>query len=339
MWNFGMRRPSEGNKQVKEVEKPTPSDDTELVPWFPYTGHVPKGALKPVGPCMVYEIFNQLTSLCQITEGITSWLYGNQVFKAGKLLEFHAKLASWRDNLPKHLATVKVGDIPALFYLQYVLFLWLTKLFTTYILTVSSCFHRTVVLALFHPFIALHFGPSHDLVSPRELTNMHARELVQIIRMLEASWGFRHCNNMIYQFLIPMCNSRQLEFPNPQARDDYQFGIFGMQEAGIGWPFGKIALLSMVEIKDLPKEKKKPSEELDQLLSGFEGLSFEEKTEMTQNSGYYAQIVENNFGRLTPDFMHHWGLEWAKFVADQHPPEAALRPMKKLSIPNLLNST
>ena len=125
-----MRRPSEGNKQVNEVEKPTPSNDTELVSWFPYTAHVPKEALKPVGPCMVYDIFNQLTSLFQITEAITTWLYGKQVFKAGKLLEFHAQLKSWRDNLPKHLATVKTGDIPALFYLQYVSFPWPIKLFT-----------------------------------------------------------------------------------------------------------------------------------------------------------------------------------------------------------------
>ena len=124
-----MRRPNQENKQAEEIGKPTPRDDTEFAPWFPYTGHVPKEALKPVGPCMVYEIFNQLTSLCQITEGIIAWLYGNQVFKAGKLLEFHAKLKSWRDNLPKHLATVKVGDIPALFYLQYVSFLWPVKLF------------------------------------------------------------------------------------------------------------------------------------------------------------------------------------------------------------------
>lgn len=115
-----MRRLSEENRQVTEVEKPTPTNYTELAPWFPYTAHVPKEELDSVGPCMVYEIFNQLTSLCQITDGITSWLYGHQVFKAGKLLEFHAKLKSWRDNLPKHLATVKVGDIPALFYLQYV---------------------------------------------------------------------------------------------------------------------------------------------------------------------------------------------------------------------------
>lgn len=142
---------------------------------------------------------------------------------------------------------------------------------------------------------------------------------------------------MIYQFLIPMCNSRQLEFPDPQAREDYEFGILGMREAGIAWPFGKIGLLSMVEIKDLPEETKKPSEELDQLLSGFGNLSCEEKTEMTQNSGYYAKIVENEFGRLAPDFMHHWGLEWVNFAASQPPPKVILRPTKKLSIPDLLN--
>lgn len=169
---------------------------------------------------------------------------------------------------------------------------------------------------------------------------MYARELVQLMRVFRSSWGLRLGNGMVYQFLIPMCNARQLEFPSPQARSDYQFGVLGMKEAGVGWPFGKIALLSMAEIKDLPEEKKKPTEELEQILNEFQGLSVEKKTEMTHNSDYYAKIVENDFGGLAPDFIHHWTLEWAKYNEEVGPgSEVGNAPtiMKKLSVTSLLN--
>jgi len=120
MWNFGLGRPNEDNKLVEQVSKPTPTDETETALWFPYTGYTPKSALQPVGECMNYEIFNQIAGLCQITQGITSWLYGKKLFKAGTLLEYHAKLKAWRDNLPESLKRVKCGDLPGLFYLQYV---------------------------------------------------------------------------------------------------------------------------------------------------------------------------------------------------------------------------
>lgn len=321
MWNFGLGRPNEDNRLAEHVPKPTPTDETEKALWYPYTGYTPKSALQSGGECMMYEIFNQLAGLCQITQGITSWLYGKKLFKAGTLLEYHTKLKAWRDNLPERLKIVKCGDLPILFYLH--------------------GFHRTIVLALFRPFVALPFEPGQNFLSPRLLTDMHARELVQIMRMFHSSWGFRHSNGMVYQFLIPMCSARQLEFPSPQARADYQFGVFGMKEAGFGWPFGKIALLSMAEIKDLSEEKKKPTEELEQMLNEFQVLSVEKKTEMTHNSDYYAKIVENDFGGLEPDFIHHWTLEWAKFIVGSvgsgSVMEKAPTIVKKLSVRSLLN--
>ncbi|KAF8448529.1 hypothetical protein BGX38DRAFT_1270134 [Terfezia claveryi] len=168
--------------------------------------------------------------LCQITQGITLWLYGKKLFKAGTLLGYHAKL--------KASGTSQDSQVCG--------------------------FHRTIVLALFRPFAALPFEPGQNFLSPRQLTDMHARELVQIMRMFHSSWGFCLGNRIVYQFLIPMCNARQLEFPSLQgARADYQFGVFGMKEVGFGWPFGKIA----AEIKDLSEEKKKPTEKLEQMLN------------------------------------------------------------------------
>lgn len=161
------------------------------------------------------------------------------------------------------------------------------------------------------------------------------------MRLYRASWGFRRGNGMVYQFLIPMCNARQLEFPSPQAREDYKFGVAGMREAGYAWPFGKIGLLGIAELKDLPeeKEKLKDESELEDMFSEFQNLSVEKKTEMTHNSDYYARIVENDYGGLAPDFVHHWRLEWAKFVAEGMESSNNKDPslLKKLSVTSLLN--
>lgn len=204
-----------------------------------------------------------------------------------------------------------------------------------------SAFHRTVVLALFRPFVSLPFEPAKNFLSPRELAGIASREAVQILRIHHRAWGFRRAHGMIYQYLIPMCNARQLEFPLPDAREDYMFGVRGMKEAGIAWPFGKIALLSMAEIKDLPEEKKKPNEEIESMLNRFQELSVERKTEMTHNSDYYTKIIENNPAGLASDFEYHWRHEWVKFVAGliegADTAKGHLGTVKKPSVESLLN--
>ncbi|KAF8429706.1 hypothetical protein EV426DRAFT_703503 [Tirmania nivea] len=140
-------------------------------------------------------------------------------------------ITAWRDNLPELFKSVKCGDLPILFYLNE--------------------FHRTIDLALFRPFVALSFEPGQNFLSPRQLTDMYAPPGVSATVM-----------GCFTNSLFP-CAMRGNSSSHPKARADYQFGVFGMKETGAGWRFGRIALLSMAEIKDLPDEKKKPTEELE----------------------------------------------------------------------------
>ncbi|KAF8471213.1 fungal-specific transcription factor domain-containing protein [Kalaharituber pfeilii] len=322
MWSFGLRRPSEENKEAERMLKPIPTAETENHPWVPFTGKVPKHALLPRRPSFMYTIIDELTSLCQITQEITHWLYGRKPFKAGTLLDFHARLRAWRDQLPEPIKEVRDDSIPGIFFLHE--------------------FHRVIVLALFRPFVDLPFEPSRNFLSPRELAGIASRELMQLLRKHGKAYGFRHANNMMFTFLIPLCNARQLEFPLPDAISDYMFGLKALKEMGRGWPFAKIALLSMVEIKDLPEEKKKPDKEVDSILESFQGLSIEKKTEMTQNSDYYVKIVENNPAGLAPGFEYHWRHEWARYVSglvEENEPhwKTRLSIVKKPSVESLLN--
>lgn len=118
MWSFGLGKPTEENRLEKQVAKPKPTVETETTPWVPYTGREPKSSLRPAGPALMYTIFNQVAVLCQITQEITAWLYGKKRFKAGTLIEHHARLKAWRDNLPEPLQTLKLGSTAGLFYMQ-----------------------------------------------------------------------------------------------------------------------------------------------------------------------------------------------------------------------------
>ena len=207
-------------------------------------------------------------------------------------------------------------------------------------LTYFSEYQRIVVLALFRPFYELPFEPAKNFLSPRELANLAAREAFLILRKHQQSHGrlgFRYANNMIYQFLIPLCNARKLEFSLPDAREDYMWGIHCLKETGDTWPFGKIALLSMVEIQDIPLEAKKPTQEIRDMLKQFEVMSMETKDELTSESEYYQTIVKNEAGNLAPDFRRHWRHAWAEYLAGLEDTNTARGIIKKPSIESLLN--
>ena len=148
-----------------------------------------------------------------------------------------------------------------------------------------------------------------------------------------------------------MCTARQTEINNfPDARDDYMFGVRGCKEAGIAWPFGKLALLSMAELTEPEEEdrmknnEEKKSEEMD-ILGKFGEMSVMEKTELTTDSDYYRVIVGNTWGNLAEDFEFYWRHEWAKYMAGLHedPKDTAgggyagRGVVRKLSVESLLN--
>ncbi|KAI5808027.1 fungal-specific transcription factor domain-containing protein [Peziza echinospora] len=319
-WSFGMGKTNLANPAANYMPKPTPTDESELTPFYPFTGKVPISQMQPAGPRMTYKIMNQHIALCEIIQDITAWLYGQKPFKAGTLLDFHARLQQWQKALPEELKELNDKSVPGLFNIHE--------------------YHSIVVLALFRPFYQLPFEPAKNFLSPREIANLAAREAVRVLRLHQKSHGlsFRYANGMIYQFLIPMCNARKLEFPLPDARDDYMWGVHCLKEAGDAWPFGKIALLSMVEIQDIPIEAKKPTPEISDLLEQFEKLSVDKKTELTQSSDYYATIVENNAGHLASDFVFHWRHAWTEYIAGLAGSKTTVRGIvKKPSVESLLN--
>ena len=117
-WNFGMGKTNLQNPAAKYMPKPCPTDESELTPFYPFTGKVPISQLQSAGPRMTYKIMNQHISLCEIIQDITAWLYGQKLFKAGTLLDFHARLQQWQKALPEELKELHDKSVPALFNIQ-----------------------------------------------------------------------------------------------------------------------------------------------------------------------------------------------------------------------------